>query len=98
MLKIKQDISENPSGWQAKQIIDIIYKKKVSNITRYIFTYCSISGASHQKGPQKRLLILHQKKRERGFQKRKQKKEILSQIPEGFTIAVHRMNQYLYMM
>ena len=27
MLKIKQEISENPSGWQAKQVMDIIYKK-----------------------------------------------------------------------
>ena len=28
MLKIKQEICENPScGWQVKQIIDIIYKK-----------------------------------------------------------------------
>jgi transposase len=27
MLKIKQEISEDPSGWQAKQVMDIIYKK-----------------------------------------------------------------------
>ncbi|MER5175707.1 MAG: helix-turn-helix domain-containing protein [Candidatus Nitrosocosmicus sp.] len=27
MLKIRQEISENPSGWQAKQIMDLIYKK-----------------------------------------------------------------------
>ena len=28
MLKIRQEISENPSGWhQAKQVMDIIYKK-----------------------------------------------------------------------
>ena len=27
MLKIKQEISENPSGWQAKQVMDITYKK-----------------------------------------------------------------------
>ena len=27
MLRIKQELSENPSGWQVKQIMDIIYKK-----------------------------------------------------------------------
>lgn len=27
MLKIKQEISKNPSGWQVKQVMDIIYKK-----------------------------------------------------------------------
>jgi transposase len=27
MLKIRQELSENPSGWQAKQVMDIIYKK-----------------------------------------------------------------------
>ncbi len=27
MLKIKQEISENLSGWQAKQVMDVIYKK-----------------------------------------------------------------------
>jgi transposase len=27
MLKIKQEISEDPSGWQAKQVMDIVYKK-----------------------------------------------------------------------
>jgi transposase len=28
VLKIRQEITENPSGWhQAKQVIDIIYKK-----------------------------------------------------------------------
>jgi transposase len=28
MLKIKQEISENISGWQAKQVMDFIYKKE----------------------------------------------------------------------
>jgi putative transposase len=27
MLKIKQEITENTSGWQAKQVMDLIYKK-----------------------------------------------------------------------
>ena len=27
MLKIRQEISENPSGWEAKQVMDMIYKK-----------------------------------------------------------------------
>jgi hypothetical protein len=27
MIKIKQEISENKAGWQAKQVMDIIYKK-----------------------------------------------------------------------
>ncbi len=27
MLKIRQEITANPSGWQAKQVMDIIYKK-----------------------------------------------------------------------
>ena len=27
MLKIKQELSENIAGWQAKQVMDIIYKK-----------------------------------------------------------------------
>ncbi|MER5176515.1 MAG: hypothetical protein ABJB73_12190, partial [Candidatus Nitrosocosmicus sp.] len=26
MLKIKQEITENPSGWQVKQVMNIIYK------------------------------------------------------------------------
>jgi putative transposase len=27
MLKIRQELSENPTGWQSKQVMDIIYKK-----------------------------------------------------------------------
>jgi transposase len=27
MLKIRQELSEHPSGWQDKQVMDIIYKK-----------------------------------------------------------------------
>lgn len=27
MLKIRQELSDNPSGWQVKQVMDIIYKK-----------------------------------------------------------------------
>ena len=65
MLKIKQEISENSSGWQAKQVMDIIYKKKVSDTTKYIFTDCFTSGDSLQRFHRRDLLILHQKKRKR---------------------------------
>jgi hypothetical protein len=50
------------------------------------------------KVPQERFVNTHLKRgRERCFQKGVQK-EILSKIPEGFAIAVQRMNPYLYMM
>ena len=66
MLKIKQEISENPSGWQVKQVMDIIYKKtQVSGTTKYTFTDCFTSGAFRQRFHRKDLLILHQKKRKR---------------------------------
>ncbi|MER5176521.1 MAG: hypothetical protein ABJB76_12045 [Candidatus Nitrosocosmicus sp.] len=49
------------------------------------------------KGSTEEICKFRFKGRERVLQKGVRK--ILSQIPEGFTIAaVHRMNQYLYMM
>ena len=65
MLKIKQEISENPSGWQVKQVMDIIYKKTgiryhEVHIYRLLHKW-GFSPRFHRKD----LLILHQKKRKR---------------------------------
>ncbi len=65
MLKIRQEISENHSGWQVKEIMNIIYKK-----TGVRYHEVHIYRLIHKWGfspnvPQKRLSILHLMRRKR---------------------------------
>lgn len=72
MLKIKQVISENSSGGQVKQVMDITYKKTAGvKTTKYTFTDCCfISVESHQRFHRRDLLILHNQKKRKMFSKR----------------------------
>ena len=84
MIKIRQELSENKAGWQAKQVMDIIYKK-----TGVRYHEIHIYRLLHKwrfspNVPQKRFVNTASKRRERDIQKGVQ--ELLSQIPKGFTI------------
>ena len=68
--KIRRELSENPSGWKAKEIMNIIHKKAG---VRYIMKFMSIgyytSGVSNLKYHKGDLSIQHQKKRKKRSKK-----------------------------
>jgi transposase len=65
MLKIKQEISENSSGWQVKQVMDIIYKKTgVKYHEVHIYRLLHKWGFS-SKVPQKRFVNTASKEEEK---------------------------------
>ena len=69
MLKIKQEISENPSGWQAKPVMDIIYKKMgVRYHEVHIYRLLHKWGFS-PKVPQKRFVNTSSKEEKDAFKK-----------------------------
>jgi len=69
MLKIRQEISENPSGWQVKQIMDIIYKKTgVKYHEVHIYRLLHKWGFS-AKVPQKRFVNTASKEEKETFKK-----------------------------
>jgi transposase len=69
MVKIKQEISENPSGWQAKQVMDIIYKKTgVRYHEVHIYRLLHKWGFS-PKIPQKRFVNIASKEEKEAFKK-----------------------------
>jgi len=87
MIKIRQELSENKAGWQAKQVIWILSIKrqrcKIPQST-YLQTLLHKWGFS-AKVPQKRVVNTASKEeRKRDIQKGVQ--GLLSQIPKGFTI------------
>ncbi len=76
MLKIKQEISENRAGWhQAKQVMDIIYKKTGVKYHEVYLQAASQMGLFYKGTYEK--ICKHVLKRERGLQKGIQK-EILA--------------------
>ena len=69
MLKIKQEITENTFGWQAKQVIDLIYKKTgVRYHEVYIYRLLHKWGFS-AKVPMKRFVIQSSKEEKECYQK-----------------------------
>ena len=69
MLKIKQELSENKAGWQAKQVMDIIYKKTgVRYHEVHIYRLLHRWGFS-PKVPQKRFVNTASKEEKKAFKK-----------------------------
>lgn len=69
MLKIKQEISENRTGWQVKQVMDIIYKKAgVKYHEVHIYRLLHKWGFS-PKVPQKRFVNTASKEEKDAFKK-----------------------------
>ena len=69
MLKIKQELSENKAGWQAKQVMDIIYKKTgVRYHEVHIYRLLHRWGFS-PKVPQKRFVNTASKEEKEAFKK-----------------------------
>jgi putative transposase len=69
MLKIKQELSENLSGWQAKQVMDIIYKKTgIKYHEVHIYRLLHKWGFS-PKVPQKRFVNTSSKEEKDAFKK-----------------------------
>ena len=70
MLKIKQEICENPSGWQVKQIMDIIYKKTgVRYHEVHIYRLLLHKWGFSPKVPQKRFVNTSSKEEKEAFKK-----------------------------
>ena len=69
ILKIKQELSENQSGWEAKQVMDIIHKKTgVRYHEVHIYRLLHKWGFS-PKVPQKRFVNTAPEEVKRGFKK-----------------------------
>ena len=91
--EIKRELSENLAGWKAKEIMNIIYQ---STGVRYHEVH--IYRLLHKWGfkpkvPQKRF-VNSIKRRERRVQKKT--KEIISNIPKDFTIAVEDESIFIH--
>ena len=85
--EIRRELSENSSVWKAKEIMILSTKEQVSGIRKFMSIDCYINGDLNQRFLERRgLSILHQKKRERTVQKNVE--EIISNIPDGFTVVV----------
>ena len=70
MLKIRQEISENPSGWQAKQVMDIIYKKTgIRYHEVHIYRLLHKWGGFSPKVPQRRFVNTASKEEKETFKK-----------------------------
>ena len=69
MLKIRQKLSENQSGWEAKQIMDIIYKKTgVRYHEVHVYRLLHKWGFS-PKAPQKRFVNTASEEEKKDFKK-----------------------------
>ena len=68
-LRIKQELSENQSGWEAKQVMDIIYKKTgVRYHEVHVYRLLHRWGFS-PKVPQKRFVNTASEEEKKGFKK-----------------------------
>ena len=69
ILRIKQELSENQSGWEAKQVMDIIYKKTgVRYHQVHVYRLLHRWGFS-PKAPQKRFVNTASEEEKKGFKK-----------------------------
>lgn len=69
VLKIRQEIIENPSGWEARQVMDLIHKKTgVRYHEVHIYRLLHKWGFS-PKVPQKRFVNIASEEEKKGFKK-----------------------------
>ncbi len=54
-IKVQQTLSENKSGWSAKQVMNLMYEKSKVRYPMYMCTDCFISGDLFQRLQQKGL-------------------------------------------
>ena len=92
--KIRSETSENPSGWKAKEIMNIIHRK-----TGVMYHEVHIYRLLHKWGfspkvPERGLLTCIQMKK-RSSSKKTQ--EIISNTPDDFTVAVEDESIFVMM-
>jgi transposase len=96
--KIRRELSESPSGWKAKEIMDIIYKRTGVRYHHEVHVYRLLhKWGFRPKVPQsttKEICNYSIKRRERTVQKKVE--EIILNIPKGFTIMVEDDSVFLY--
>ena len=69
ILRIKQELSENQSGWEAKQVMDLIHKKTgVRYHEAHVYRLLHRWGFS-PKAPQKRFVNTASRRGKKGFKK-----------------------------
>jgi len=67
--KIRRELSENPSGWKAKEIMNIIHKKAGVRYHKFMSIGYYTSGVSNLKYHKGDLSIRHQRKRRNSSKK-----------------------------
>ena len=73
MLKIRKELTENPSGWQAKEVMDMIYQKTgVRYHEVHVYRLLHKWGFS-PKVPQKRFVNTASSEEKEAFKKRRRK-------------------------
>jgi len=87
LVEIRKELSENPSGWKVKQIMNIIYDKTGVRYHHEVHVYRLLHKCGFSpKVPGKKFINAASKEKKEQFKKKTQK--IISNIPKDFTIAV----------
>ena len=94
MHKIKQKAMENPSGWQVKQVIDLICKNTGYQASRSSCPQNASSMGHEAKGSTEKVCQHGTSRGKSGFQKRVL--DILSKTPKGFTVAVQDESTFMH--
>jgi transposase len=69
--KIRRELSESPSGWKAKEIMDIIYKRTGVRYHHEVHVYRLLhKWGFRPKVPQRRFVIIASKEEKEQFKKR----------------------------
>jgi transposase len=69
LLKIRRELTENPSGWKAKEVMNIIYKKTCVRYQVHVYRLLHKCGFK-PKVPQKRFVNIVSKEEKEAFKKR----------------------------
>jgi putative transposase len=94
MMKIKQELADSNTGWDFRQVMDLIYMK-----TGVIYHEVHVYRLLHKweiksKVPQKRFVNTASKKDKRKFKKRV--KQILSRLKTGWNVIVQDESIFVY--
>ena len=91
LLEIRKELSENPSGWKVKQIMNIIYERTG---VRYheVHVYRLLHKWRFKPSTTKEICQYSIKRRVQ-----KKTREIISRIPKDFTVAVEDESIFIHM-
>ena len=93
LLEIRKELSENPSGWKVKQIMNIIYER-TGVMYHEVHVYRLLHKWRFKPSTTKEICQYSIKRRERSVQKKT--KQIISRIPKDFTVVVEDESIFIH--